>query len=232
MEVTHKIWFSISWIAVRDTVVYTWILMALMIAFVFLLRKKLPSLMEMIFDLVNGIVGGVLSGDDLIEYRPLLGSIFLFILGANLISLIPRMKSPTADVNTTFAMALIVFFAVHYYGIKRKGFWRYLKEFSNPPWLFPLEILSHFSRTLSLTMRLFGNVLSGDMIVAITFSIIPLIVPIPMIAISAMSGVIQAFILTTLASLYISSAVEIARDDEKLKKIKHQEKLRKAESHV
>lgn len=232
MNVTHPVIFRLGAIAVRDTVIYTWILMALMVAFVFLLRRRLPSMMETIFDLVNGIVGGVLSGDDLIEYRPLLGSLFLFILSANLVSLIPRMKSPTADVNTTFAMALIVFMAVHYYGIKRKGLWLYLKEFSSPPWLFPLEILSHFSRTLSLTLRLFGNVLSGDMIVAITFSLIPLIVPIPMIAISAMSGVIQAFILTTLASLYISSAVEIARDDEKLKKIKLQEKLRKVESHV
>ncbi len=232
MDVTHKIVFTFLGINVRDTVVYTWILMALMIAFVFLLRKRLPSMMEMIFDLVNGVVGGVLSGDDLIEYRPLLGSIFLFILSANLISLIPRMKSPTADVNTTFAIAFIVFCAVHYYGVKRKGLWRYLKEFSSPPWLFPLEIISQFSRTLSLTLRLFGNVLSGDMIVAITFSLIPLIVPIPMIAISAMSGVIQAFILTTLASLYISSAVEIAKDDEKIKKIKLQEKLRKVASHV
>ena len=159
-------------------------------------------------------------------------SLFIFILCANLLSVIPALTSPTADVNTTFALALVVFFAVHFYGIRRKGLWVYLKTFANPPLLFPLELLSHFSRTLALTLRLFGNILSGDMIVAITFSLVPLIVPIPMIALSMMSGVIQAFILTTLASLYISSAIEIEKDEERIKKIEVEEKTGKDQIHV
>ena len=232
MEVTHKIVFSVFGIGIRDTVVMTWIMMALISALVLILRRRMPAMIDWIFKMINGMVGGILEGDEISSYLPLLGSLFIFILCENLLSVIPGLTSPTADVNTTFALALVVFFAVHFYGIRRKGLWVYLKTFANPPLLFPLELLSHFSRTLALTLRLFGNILSGDMIVAITFSLVPLIVPIPMIALSMMSGVIQAFILTTLASLYISSAIEIEKDEEKIKNIELEEKTGKEKIHV
>lgn len=232
MDVTHKIVFTLFGVGIRDTVVMTWIMMAMILALVLILRKKMPSMINFIFKMINGMVGGILDADDITPYLPLLGSLFIFILCANWLSIFPGLTSPTGDVNTTFALSLVVFFAVHYYGIREKGLWRYLKEFSNPAILFPLELLSHFSRTLALTLRLFGNILSGDLIVAITFSLIPLIVPIPMIAIGMMSGLIQAFILTTLASLYISSAIEISKDDEKITKIKEERKIRKDLNHA
>ena len=92
-----------------------------------------------------------------------------------------------------------------------------MKEFSSPIFMFPVELIGQFSRTLSLTMRLFGNVLSGDLIVAIIFSIVPYFVPIPMTAISMISSVLQAYVLTILAALFISSAVEINEEDLKIK---------------
>jgi F-type H+-transporting ATPase subunit a len=213
--IKHKDLITILGIPIRDTVVMTWIMMALIVVIVLILRKKIPHLLELLFDLIYGIVDSVLDVENLTPYLPLLGSLFIFVLSANWLSIIPGLSSPTSDVNTTFALALIVFFSVHFYGIKTHGVIGYLKAFSDPVFLFPLELISHFSRTLSLTLRLFGNILSGDIIVAIVFSLIPLIVPLPLIALGMFSGALQAFILTTLASLYVSSAVVISKNDEK-----------------
>ncbi|NMA11802.1 MAG: F0F1 ATP synthase subunit A [Chloroflexi bacterium] len=213
--IKHEDLITILGIPIRDTVVMTWIMMALIVVIVLILRKKIPHLLELLFDLIYGIVDSVLDVENLTPYLPLLGSLFIFVLSANWLSIIPGLSSPTSDVNTTFALALIVFFSVHFYGIKTHGVIGYLKAFSDPVFLFPLELISHFSRTLSLTLRLFGNILSGDIIVAIVFSLIPLIVPLPLIALGMFSGALQAFILTTLASLYVSSAVVISKNDEK-----------------
>jgi F-type H+-transporting ATPase subunit a len=213
--IKHKDLITILGIPIRDTVVMTWIMMALIVVIVLILRKKIPHLLELLFDLIYGIVDSVLDVENLTPYLPLLGSLFIFVLSANWLSIIPGLSSPTSDVNTTFALALIVFFSVHFYGIKTHGVIGYLKAFSDPVFLVPLELISHFSRTLSLTLRLFGNILSGDIIVAIVFSLIPLIVPLPLIALGMFSGALQAFILTTLASLYVSSAVVISKNDEK-----------------
>ena len=125
MEVTHKIVFSVFGIGIRDTVVMTWIMMALISALVLILRRRMPAMIDWIFKMINGMVGGILEGDEISSYLPLLGSLFIFILCANLLSVIPGLTSPTADVNTTFALALVVFFAVHFYGIRRKGLWVY-----------------------------------------------------------------------------------------------------------
>ncbi len=217
--INHKV-FNILGMPIRDTVIHTWIMILLILTVTLLLRKKMPHMLETTLEAIYGIIGGVLNTDNLIPYIPVLGTLFLFVLIANTMSIIPGLISPTADVNTTFALAMIIFFSVHFYGIRQKGLWGYLKSFSDPVWLFPLELLGHFSRTLSLTLRLFGNIMSGDLIVAIVFSLIPIIVPIPMMAISLVSGVLQAFIMTTLASLYISSAIEMSEVPQKKKKSK------------
>jgi F-type H+-transporting ATPase subunit a len=141
----------------------------------------------------------------------------IFTLFANLISIVPGMKSPTADINTTIGLALIIVFSVHVYGMIKKGVWSYLKEFASPVFMLPVELIGQFSRTLSLSMRLFGNILSGDLIVAIVFSIVPYFLPIALTAITMVSGVLQAFVLTTLAALFISSAVEINEEDQRIK---------------
>lgn len=218
--INHDIIFTLMGIPIRDTVVMTWIMILLILLITLMLRRKMPHMLETILNAIYGIIGEVLNTDNLTPYIPVLGSLFLFVVVSNSLSIIPGLKSPTADVNTTLALALIIFFSVHFYGIKQKGLWGYIKTFSDPVFLFPLELLGHFSRTLSLTLRLFGNVMSGDMIVAIVFSIVPLIVPIPMMAISLITGVLQAFIFTTLGSLYISSAIEMNEKPIKKNKLK------------
>ncbi len=211
------IFYLFGIIPVRDTVIMTWILMAIIILIVLLIKKTKPNLLELLIEFISGLVGDVLDVDNLNPYLPMLGSLFIFLVFANILSIVPGLNSPTADINTTIALSLIVFFSVHYFGIRKKGLWGYLKTISDPIYLLPLEIISQISRTLSLTLRLFGNILSSDLIVAIVFSIVPLIAPIPLIALSLLTGILQAYILTTLATLYIASAVEINAEDEKMK---------------
>lgn len=219
MEVIdHSIVFHLFGILpIRDTVLYTWITMGIIIGFVLLLKVLKPNLLEYILEMVISILDDAMDVDNLHPYIPLLGSLMIFTLFANLISVIPGMKSPTADINTTIGLALIVVLSVHIYGMMKKGVWKYLKEFASPIFMLPVELIGQFSRTLSLSMRLFGNILSGDLIVAIVFSIVPYLLPIALTAITMVSGVLQAFVLTTLAALFISSAVEINEEDQKIK---------------
>jgi len=220
--IQHPVVFTLfGIIPIRDTVIYTWITMGLILGIVFLLKLIKPNLLEYLLELIIGILDDSMDVDDLHPYIPLLGSLMIFTLFSNLVSIIPRMKSPTADINTTIALALIVVFSVHIYGMIKKGTWNYLKEFANPIFMLPVEMIGQFSRTLSLAMRLFGNVLSGDLIVAIVFSIVPYLIPLALTAVSMVSGILQAFVLTTLAALFISSAVEINEEDLNVKKEKN-----------
>ena len=161
---------------------------------------------------------------------PILGTLAVFLIFSNLFGLVPGMVSPTANINTTFALALIVFFAVHVYGIAEKGLWGYIKDFANPIFMFPLEIISHISRTLSLSIRLFGNILSTDLIVAIIFSLVPLFLPLPMATLSIITGLLQAYIFTILASLYIASAVEVQEFEQERRRLKQLKKKSKHSS--
>lgn len=215
--IQHPIVFHLLGIPVRDTVVFTWITIGIIVLAVLLLKLMKPNLLEMILEMVIGVVDDAMDVDDLHPYIPLLGSLLVFVLVSNIISVVPILKSPTADINTTIALALIVVLSVHVFGIRKKGLWGYLKEFASPIVLFPIELIGQLSRTLSLSMRLFGNILSGDIIVAIVFSIIPSFLPITMIALSMISGLLQAYVITTLAALFISSAVEINEEDLRIK---------------
>ena len=216
--IDHRIVFTLFGILpIRDTVLYTWITMGIIVGVVLILKILKPNLLEYLLEMVISVVDDAMDVDDLHPYIPLLGSLLIFTFFANLISIVPGMKSPTADINTTIGLALIVVLSVHIYGMAKKGVWKYLKEFANPIFMLPVELIGQFSRTLSLSMRLFGNILSGDLIVAIVFSIVPYFLPIALTAISMVSGLLQAFVLTTLAALFISSAVEINEEDQKIK---------------
>ncbi|MBC7231801.1 MAG: F0F1 ATP synthase subunit A [Chloroflexi bacterium] len=198
--------FTIFGIPVRDTVLSTWIMLILLTAIVYLLGRRRPAALELLVEFVLDSVSSVM-GRPAAPYLPLLGTLAVFIAAANTLGAVPILVSPTKGINTPFALALIVFFSVHYFGIRDKGLTRYLKELADPIFLLPLELIGQFSRTLSLTLRLFGNVLSTDLIVAVIFSLLPLIVPIPLIAFSMLTGLLQAYIFTVLAAVYIGAAV-------------------------
>ena len=221
--VIPEVVFQIFGLPITETVVSTWVMMVLIIGGVLLIKKFLPSAGEFIIEFINDIVRSVMpEGTQVSKYIAILGSLAIFLLFANVFSIFPLMLSPTANINTTIALSVVVFFAVHIYGILEKGPWGYLKDFASPLFILPLEVVSQFSRTLSLSVRLFGNILSTDLIVAIVFSLVPFILPLPLAALGMLTGVLQAYIFTVLASLYVASAVEIQEMEQERRELKRE----------
>jgi F-type H+-transporting ATPase subunit a len=219
--VTPQVVFYLFGLPITDTVVSTWVLTVIIIVIAFLIRRFMPNAAEMILEAVSSIVNSVMPENvNLTTYLPFLGTLAIFLLFANIFSIFPLMVSPTANLNTTFALSIVVFFAVHVFGVKKKGFWGYIKNFSDPIFIFPFEIISQLSRTLSLTLRLFGNIISTDLIVAIVFSLIPFLVPLPFAALGLLTGVLQAYIFTILASLYTASAIEVEQTEQERHRLK------------
>jgi len=220
-ELTTQVVFQMFGLEITDTVVSTWVMMIIIIIVAILIRRFSPGAGEMVIEFISSIIESVMpENKDITKFIPLIGSLTIFLLFANIFSIFPLMVSPTANLNSTLALSIIVFFAVHIFGIMEKGFMGYLKDFAKPIFILPLEIISHFSRTVSLAMRLFGNILSTDLIVIIVFSLIPFLVPTPLAALGMLTGVLQAYIFTVLASLYIASAVEIDEMEQERRQMK------------
>jgi F-type H+-transporting ATPase subunit a len=142
------------------------------------------------------------------RYVPLVATIAIFVLAANLMAAVPFVEAPTADINTPAALALVVFFSVHYFGVRQLGLGGYLRKFAQPFVLFlPINVLGNLTRTLSLAIRLFGNMVSHQIIVAILLLILPLVVPAVLEVFGLFIGVLQAYIFTILTIVYIGGAV-------------------------
>jgi F-type H+-transporting ATPase subunit a len=141
-------------------------------------------------------------------FVPLLGSLFIFLAFANVSGLLPGVRPPTASIETAAALALIVFLAVHVYGVRRRGLRAYLGGYAKPTIvMLPLNVLSEITRTFSLMVRLFGNVLSGEFVIATVLALAGLFVPIPLMALEILIGLIQAYIFTVLAAVFIGAGI-------------------------
>jgi F-type H+-transporting ATPase subunit a len=141
------------------------------------------------------------------KYLGFLGTLFLFVAMANLFTVIPGYEPPTGSLSTTVALALCVFVAVPIFGIKNQGMGGYLKSYVEPTVIMlPFNIISELSRTLALAVRLFGNMMSGAMIIAILLTITPFVFPIVMTALGLLTGMVQAYIFSILAAVYIAAA--------------------------
>lgn len=199
--------FTMFDIPVRDTVVSTWIMMAIIVGAAAVVGRRWPAASEMLVNFLIDIVSSVM-GRPVEPYLPFLGALAIFIAAANVIGIVPAVVSPTRDVNTPVALALVVFFSVYYFGIRAKGLRGYFKDLASPIFMLPMELISHVSRTLSLALRLFGNIISTELIVAVVFALVPLIVPLLLVAFSMFTGVLQAYIFTVLAAVYIGAGLE------------------------
>jgi len=143
----------------------------------------------------------------------LAGSLFLFIAACNLSGLLPGVRAPTASLATTSALALVVFFAVPVAGIRSGGVRGYLLEYFRPnPLLAPLHVISELSRTLALSVRLFGNMMSGHLIVALLVALTGFLVPMPLMALEVLIGLLQAYIFAVLATVYVGAAIRAGED--------------------
>ena len=142
------------------------------------------------------------------KYLGFVGTLFLFIALANLFTILPGYEPPTGSLSTTAALALCVFVAVPFYGIRERGLGGYLKSYMEPTVIMlPFTIISEFSRTLALAVRLFGNMMSGTMIISILLVVTPFIFPAAMSALGLLTGMVQAYIFSILALVYIAAAI-------------------------
>lgn len=169
------------------------------------------QLLEAYFGFIEGLTKDII-GPQGKRYIPILGMLGLFILTGNLMGLIPVFKSPTANINVTFSCAITVFIYYHVQGIREQGILNYLKHFAGPvPWLapifFPVELISHFARPLSLSIRLFGNIFGEDAIIIILFGLVPWLVPLPMMLLAVFTSLIQTLVFLMLSSVYIAGAI-------------------------
>ncbi|MBE9502580.1 MAG: F0F1 ATP synthase subunit A [Proteobacteria bacterium] len=210
-------------VSLNATILFTWIVMALMAAVSWLVTRKLAegtkltrwqNLLEV---LVTGIEGQIrdVSHQEPRLFLPFVGTLFLFIALSNLLSIVPGYLPPTGSLSTTTSLALSVFIAVPFFGFSKQGGKGYLRHYITPSiFMLPFNIMGELSRTVALAVRLFGNVMSGTMIVAILLSIVPLLFPVVMQLLGLLVGLIQAYIFAVLAMVYVASATQTYHEKE------------------
>ncbi len=205
-------------LSLNATLLFTWLVMGLLVIGSWLVTRQLSdstqisqgqNLLEVIvLEICNQIQE--ISEQPPGAYLPFVGTLFIFIAFSNLLSVIPGYQTPTGSLSTTTALALCVFCAVPLYGIKKKGVRGYLQQYLQPsPVMLPFNIIGDFSRIVALAVRLFGNVMSGTMIVAILLSVAPLLFPVVMQMLGLLTGLIQAYIFAILAMVFIAAASQV-----------------------
>ncbi|WP_373536809.1 F0F1 ATP synthase subunit A [Microcoleus sp.] len=209
------IYWQWEFVSINATLVFTWLVMLLLGIGSWLVTRhlsietKLSKWQNVLEILVLNLQEQIkeTSGQTPNRYLPFIGTLFIFIATANLLAIVPFFQPPTGSLSTTAALAISVFFAVPFFGIRQQGIGKYLHHYLEPsPILLPLTIVSELSRTLALTVRLFGNVMSGVLIGAILVSLAPLFFPIVMQALGLLTGIIQAYVFSILTVVYISAA--------------------------
>ncbi|AKB61749.1 F0F1 ATP synthase subunit A [Methanosarcina mazei] len=218
------IFWQYGFIKLNATIVYTWGLMLVMVVGSKIVTSKLSTDLKRSHwqNILEIIVTSILKQIEDVgldrpqKYLGFLGTLFLFIAIANLCIIIPGYEPPTGSLSTTAALALCVFVAVPIFGIEEQGLGSYLKSYTEPTILMlPFNIISELSRTLALAIRLFGNIMSGSMIVAILLTITPFFFPIIMTALGLLIGMVQAYIFSILATVYITAATRTSKSRRK-----------------
>ena len=207
--------FEWGWFRVNATIFVTWIVMFLLTFGSWLVTRNLSregslsrwqNLLEVLINGINDQIREV-SRQEPGAYLAFVGTLFIFIAMSNLMAVVPGYIPPTSSLSTTAALALTVFFAVPIFGIAQRGVLDYLKQYFQPTFfMLPFNVIGELSRTLALAVRLYGNMMSGAIIVAILLTITPLIFPVIMQALGLLTGLIQAYIFAILAMVYIASA--------------------------
>jgi F-type H+-transporting ATPase subunit a len=210
---------------IPDYIVMVFIVAIIMIALFTLAGKKrelLPGKVQFVSESVIRFFEGQIVeivGPEGRKYVPVVGTVGLFIVFSNLLGLIPGLMSPTAKLNVTIGCALSVFTYYHAQGIKAQGLFKYLKHFMGPipaiaPLMIPIELISHFSRVVSLSIRLFSNIFAEEVLIVVIASIIPVFLPLPFMALSIFTAFLQAFVFILLTCIYLAGAVEHERETE------------------
>ena len=211
---TSAVLFHVGPIAVTRPVVTTWIIMIALASISRLVTRRLQMLPDGGQALAESLVLGIhqqiesIIHQDTRPYLPMLGTLFIYLVAANLCGVLPGVEPPTGKLETPLALALIVFSSVHFFGIRARGPRGYLARFAKPKLvMLPLNLLSEVTRTFSLMVRLFGNVMSGEFVLALVIALAGLFVPIPLMVLELLVGLVQAYIFAVLATVFIGAAV-------------------------
>lgn len=210
---------GLKWdIGISDVVITTWLIMLIIICLgIFLthnLKIRKPSYKQIFAETIMVMIANTIkqtSGFSVNQFLPLIATFWIFLAFCNLIGLIPYLNAPTRDISLVISLSSIAFCSIYYFGIKFNG-WRYLKVFFEPnPVFFPLNLTAELGKILSLTFRLFGNILGWEIIIYILVMLTGLLVPVPLMMFSILSSLIQAYIFGTLALVYIISGIKIEK---------------------
>lgn len=211
------VWWEWGPLRLNATLGYTWLVMALLILGSWLATRRLTveppismgqNVLEALVTLARQQIEEIMHQKST-PVLPFIATLFLFIALANLLSIVPGYRAPTGSLSTTAALATAVFIAVPVFGIRQLGLKAYAKQYIQPSvFMAPFHIIGELSRTLGLAVRLFGNVMSGDLIVAILLTIVPLLFPVVMQLLGLLIGQIQAYIFAVLATVFIASALQ------------------------
>jgi len=206
--------FHLGPVPISRPVVTTWAIMVILVlgSWLGLRRARVhggtfQTVLEIVVETLAQQVRDIIDRDPW-PYLPLLGTLFVFLIFANLSTIVPGMRPPTGHIETPAVLAAIVFLSVHYFGIRSRGLLAYLRRYTRPnPLLLPLNLLSEITRTFSLMVRLFGNIMSHELVIAIVALLAGLFLPIPFMLLGILIGVIQAYIFTVLATVFVGAAI-------------------------
>jgi len=218
------IFWQNGFFTINLTIVTTWALMLVLVLASLIITRRLKTgmlisrwqcILEMLVVTISNQIEeiGLKNPKDYIGF---IGTLFLFIVTANILIILPWYEPPTGSLSTTSALAICVFMAVPFFGIEKSGIGGYLKSYLQPTFIMlPFNLISEITRTLALAVRLFGNIMSGGMIIAILLSITPFIFPIVMKALGLLTGMVQGYIFSILATVYIAAAVHDSKPSDK-----------------
>ena len=202
-------------VQLTSTVLTTWLVMAIIVCIVWLVTRslqrspnRLQSMVEAIVSIIEDSIRDV-APQHVRQIMPFIGTLWVFLVFANLIGLIPGLHSPTRDLSATAAMALLVFLSVHWYGIRLQGLKNYLLHYLKPsPILLPFNLISEVTRTIALAVRLFGNMMSMEMIAMLMLLVAGFLVPVPILMLHIIEALVQAYIFGMLALIYVASSLQ------------------------
>jgi F-type H+-transporting ATPase subunit a len=223
--VEDRLLFNLGPLPVTESIAATWGVMVVLVAVAAVIRLRLrrdrPGKAQQVVETMLNWLGQEIRniiGRDPEPFVPLVATLFIFILITNLTSLVSpiiQVKPPTAVITTTTALAAVVFLAVPFYGVAITGTVSYLKTYVRPVWIMlPFNVISDLSRTLALAVRLFGNMLSGEILIGVLLSLVPFFLPLPLMFLGLITGTIQAYIFAILTIVYIGGAVKVVEKHE------------------
>jgi len=206
---------TIGPVVIGASILTTWGIMAVITLIAWLSTRRLEMLPGSLQTMVEGIVAAIDEAVSAVapehgrRIMPFIASLWLFLIIANLVGLIPELHSPTRDLSVTSALAVLVFFSVHWFGIRTLGWKRYLHHYLTPsPILLPFHIISEFTRTLALAIRLFGNMMSLEMAAILILLVAGFLAPIPILMLHIIEALVQAYIFGMLALIYLAGAMQ------------------------